>query len=169
MFRAFMVVPLLAFLSWPWAGLDARPKGRSASQSAADGVTHPLDPLTAVEHSRTYQVVRAHFAASAALPDEALLFPYVALDEPPKASVIGWDGGAFTRRSTIHVLHPPSNRTWIATVDLQSDTVTHLELVTSGQPAVTAEEFAVADELVHAYEPWQEAMRAWCRAQGRLR
>jgi primary-amine oxidase len=122
---------------------------------------HPLEPLTAGEHRVAYDVVRAHFAAATDLPNEPLLFPYIALREPVKAFVRNWNGEPFPREATVHVLHAPSNRTWVATADLRAGRVTRLELAPSGsQPAVTAEEYVVADELVHAYAPWQAAMRA---------
>lgn len=123
--------------------------------------SHPLEPLSADEHRAAYESVRAHFAAATPLPDEALLFPFIALREPAKSFVRSWTGGDIPREATVHVLHAPSNRLWIATVDLRAGTVSRLELAPAGtQPAVTAEEYVVADELVHAYEPWQAAMRA---------
>ncbi|MFL6247106.1 MAG: hypothetical protein ACJ74H_13830 [Thermoanaerobaculia bacterium] len=123
---------------------------------------HPLEPLSADEHLAAYAIARAHFVAGAALPDDALLFPFIALKEPAKSIVRNWSGGqGFPREATVHVMHAPSNRTWVATVDLIGSRVTQLELLPSGtQGAVTTEEYVIADELVHAYEPWIEAMRA---------
>jgi primary-amine oxidase len=61
----------------------------------------------------------------------------------------------------VHVLHPPSNRTWVVTVDLRGARVSRIDLAPAGtQPAVTAEEYVVADEIVRAYTPWAAAMRA---------
>lgn len=127
----------------------------------AAAAAHPLEPLSAEEHVAAFDVVRTHFANGAGLPSEALLFPYIALQEPAKALVRSWTSGAdFPRSATVHVLHAPSNRVWIATVDLKGGRVAKLEHAPAGtQPAVTAEEYVVADELVHAYEPWQDAMR----------
>lgn len=132
-----------------------------ALTTAVSAASHPLDPLSADEHRRAYDVVRAHFAALPSLPDEPLLFPYIALREPAKAFVRGWTGGPFPREATVHVMHAPSNRTWIATVDLLANTVTDLDLAPEGtQPAVTAEEYVVADEIVREYGPWIAAMEA---------
>jgi primary-amine oxidase len=141
---------------------EARPR-RARTATVVDVVTaaHPLVPLTADEHRAAYEIARAHFAASSALPDDGLLFPYLALREPSKASVLAWRGGAFAREATLHVLHAASNRTWVATIDLRTSTVSGLMLLPAGtQPAVTAEEYVIADALVREYQPWQEAMRA---------
>ena len=127
----------------------------------AFAAAHPLEPLSAEEHEAAFAIVRAHFAAGLGLPPDALLFPFIALEEPPKAVVKSWTGGDFPRAATVHVMHLPSNRTWIATVDLRTGSVTSLQLTPTGtQPAITASEFVLADELVRAYEPWLAAMRA---------
>src|SRR5688500_17095490 len=129
--------------------------------TVANAASHPLEPLSADEHRIAYDAVRTFFAAEANLPDGPLLFPYIALNEPPKESVRNWAGApVFPREATVHVLHAPSNRLWIATVDVAAGTVRTVVSTPQGtQAAVTAEEYVVADELVHAYEPWQEAMR----------
>lgn len=123
-------------------------------------VAHPLEPLTADEHLAAFAIVRTHFAGEAALPDENLLFPFIALHEPPKSFVRSWTGAPdFPRQATVHVLHPPSNRLWIVTVDLRESRVTELDLAPPGtQPAVTLEEYGIAEEIVRAFEPWRAAM-----------
>ena len=112
----------------------------------------PFEPLSAGEHRRAYELAGAQIA------EEEILFPYIALREPAKAAVLS--GASVAREATVHVLHPPTNRLWIATVDLTAERVTRLELEEEGQGAVTAEEYVIADELVRAYEPWAAAMRA---------
>jgi primary-amine oxidase len=127
----------------------------------AIAAAHPLEPLSADEHGAAYGITRLLFAADTALPHDALLFPYIALREPAKAFVRSWSGGDFPREATVHVLHAPSNRTWVATVDLRAGRVSRLDLLPPGtQPAVTAEEYVVAEELVRAHEPWRAAMQA---------
>lgn len=105
-------------------------------------------------------MVRAHFAARG-LPTEPLLFPAIELNEPPKALVRAWSAGQrFPREAKAQVMHYPSNRTWVAIVDLVAERVSALTLQPKGtQPPVTAEEFVVADAIVRAYEPWRAAMR----------
>lgn len=141
---------------------EARTRIARAKANDVSGPTHPLEPLSSDEHLAAFSRVQAHFAANASLPDDALLFPFIALREPAKATVRAWNGstGDFPRQATVHVLHAASNRLWIVTVDLRAGRVIDIELAPSGtQPAVTAEEYVAADEIVHAYEPWQEAMR----------
>ncbi|HET7433326.1 MAG TPA: hypothetical protein VFN10_01300 [Thermoanaerobaculia bacterium] len=153
-----MVLAVCLVLSWIGNAEARRP--RVKTNAAASIATHPLEPLTADEHAAAYAIVRAHFAATSGLPHDALLFPFIALHEPAKAFVRGWTGGDFPRNATVHVLHPSSNRLWIVTVDLRAQRVTDIELAPAGtQAAVTAEEYVIADELVHDYAPWQDAMR----------
>jgi primary-amine oxidase len=122
--------------------------------------THPLEPLSAGEHTAAAEIVRAHFIAENGLPDEALLFPFMALREPAK-SVVRASTALFPRLAVVHVFHPPSNRLWIVTVNLLAARVTDLDLAPAGtQPAVAAEEYVVADEIVREYGPWAAAMRA---------
>lgn len=131
-----------------------------AGTLSAQLITHPLQPLSADEHRLAYDAVRTRLEASGVAP-ESLLFPYIALREPAKSSVLTWAGGSFTREATVHAFHGPSNRLWIATVDLRAGNVTHLETAPAGtQPAVAAQEYLVAADLVAAYEPWRAAMRA---------
>ncbi len=119
-----------------------------------------FEPLSANEHLAAYDIVRAHFVAATDLPDEALLFPYLALREPAK-SIVRNGGPAFPREATVHVLHAPSNRLWIVTIDLRTERVAQVEFAPAGtQPAVTFTEYVTADELVRAYAPWAAAMRA---------
>jgi primary-amine oxidase len=155
------ILSLLIVLAAFAEPLSARPRGVRTTMVRASAAAHPLEPLSADEHRVAYDAVRAFFTADANLPDEPLLFPYLALNEPAKQFVRNWSGALdFPREATVHVLHAPSNRLWIATVDLRARSVRQIVMMPPGtQPAVTAEEYIVADELVHAYEPWQAAMR----------
>lgn len=130
------------------------------ARSASGAPDHPLEPLSPGEFEATYRIVRAHFAANG-LPTEPLLFPSIALSEPRKAFVLGWSPGAdIPREARAQVMHYPSNRLWVAVVDIARANVTSLQLQPRGtQAMVTADEFAAADEIVHAYEPWKAAMR----------
>ncbi|HEX8153127.1 MAG TPA: hypothetical protein VF698_08390, partial [Thermoanaerobaculia bacterium] len=64
-----------------------RPAKPAQRVPIGDVARHPLEPLTAGEHTAAFELVRAHFHASSALPHEALLFPLVVLREPAKAFV----------------------------------------------------------------------------------
>jgi primary-amine oxidase len=137
--------------------------GCTTSVKAADPVTatYPLEPLSAAETKSAFDILLKHFKAEESLPDEPLRFPIVVLDEPPKAFMLGYEQGkSFPRVARAEVLHYPTNRTWNVKVDLRAQRVTSAELAPEGaQPAATSSEFAAADEVVHAYEPWQRAMR----------
>jgi primary-amine oxidase len=130
--------------------------------TAARAAEHPLEPLTRTETGVAFETLIAQFRADPALPKDSLRFPLVALSEPAKSFVLAWSPGQpFPRHAELHVLHYPSNRTWVAEVDLEARRVVRLAAKPLGtQPAVGAEEFVVASELVHAYEPWKKALRA---------
>ena len=122
----------------------------------------PFDPLSADEHRQAFDITRAHFQAAANLPDDGLLFPYIARTEPNKMSALGL-GDAIVHhfRATLHVFHPMTNRLWIVQVDLLLQRVTSVVAAPAGtQPAVAAQEYVLADEIVRAYGPWAAAMRA---------
>jgi primary-amine oxidase len=127
----------------------------------AQAAEHPLEPLSAAEIRSAFEIVQARFHADAALPHEPLRFPIVVLAEPAKAFVLSWSPGKpFVRHALLQVLHYPSNQLWVAEVDLAQKSIVRLEAQPVGtQPAIGADEYAAIDRLVHAYEPWQRAVR----------
>jgi len=161
--RTFLVSsPLLVLLA---LGAIPRPAGAGTLAAATitkTAATHPLEPLSAAETQQTLATILSSFQATADLPKQDLRFPLVSLLEPPKSFVLAWhQGQAIPRAAQVQILHFPSNRTWVATVDLQKKTLLSLELQPLGtQPAVTSGEFSDADAIVHAYEPFRTAMRA---------
>src|SRR6187200_105811 len=96
--------------------------------------THPLEPLAAGEIRRAFTIVQSHFAAPAnGLPSTGLFFPALWLEEPAKAVVQAWQPGqAFPRRARVEVMHRPSNRMWVASVDLEARRVVSLALQPPG-------------------------------------
>ncbi len=130
-------------------------------REAGQVAEHPLEPLTRDEIQVAFVTLLAHFRADPALPKEALRFPLVALAEPEKAFVLGWSKGQpFVRRAEVHVLHHPSNRTWVAQIDLSARRLLRLDAQPAGtQAAATGDEFRIAAGLVRAYAPWQQALR----------
>ena len=123
---------------------------------------HSLDPLDATEIELGFTLLQAHFAADTELPDRDLLFPLLALREPEKA-LRSDDGSAApgARKAEAQVFHFPSNRTWLAELDLTARRLTRLTLAPLGtQPALSGDEYEVAAQLVRAHEPWREAVRA---------
>lgn len=123
-------------------------------------IANPLTPLTRAEIRKTHQIITAHFAEPAnKLPSDRLRIPILVLKEPSKAALLDARGPALPREASVEIFHYPTNRLWAATVDLKAGTLSSLVLKSTGtQPAVTADEFVVADALVHAYEPWKLAM-----------
>ncbi len=144
---------------------SGRPEQANQSRHAerlTNRIDHPLTPLSSAEIRTTHEIIAAHFTHPANhLPNKKLRIPILVLKEPAKSLLLNWrPGQSFPREVSVEVLHYPSNRLWAATVDLKTAAVKLLALKSAGtQPAVTAEEFVVADELVHAYEPWKQAMR----------
>lgn len=151
--HAFALVLVVAGSPWPMAAV---PDARAASTSA----THPLEPLSAAEFTRACEIVRGRLSAMN-LPTEHILHPFIALDEPPKAFVLAWrPGEPFPRAAIVHVLHYPSNRLWVATVDLLEERVRSFARQRAGtQAASMFAEYDAADALVRAHAPWREAMR----------
>src|SRR6201991_5246350 len=109
--------------------------------SIARAADHPLEPLSKSEIQAAFTATLARFKADEALPDAALRYSMVALVEPPKSFVLAWSPGKpFARKAMVQVLHYPSNRFWVAEVDVKKKKVTKLEQRPMGtQPAVTSE------------------------------
>ena len=70
-------------------GQPAAARGRAPPPAAAPA-RHPLAPLTAAETAAAARL------ALDACPGARLV--YCALEEPPRETVLGWDGGAVPRR-----------------------------------------------------------------------
>jgi primary-amine oxidase len=129
--------------------------------SVARAAEHPLEPLAPSEIQAAFEVVQATFLADQELPDQPLRFSMVVLAEPPKSFVLGWTPGtSFPRSALVQVLHYPSNRLWVAEVDLLAHALTKIELRPAGtQGQLTSEEFVAASDLIYAYEPFSQAIR----------
>lgn len=147
-----------ASIAWGHAGRSSRADQSRSAPSRA--IEHPLTPLTPAEIRKTHEIVAAHFTNPASpLPKDKLRIPILALKEPAKAALLGERGSALPREASVEIFHYPSNRLWAATVDLKTAALKSLALKNTGtQPAITADEFVAADELVHAFEPWKLAM-----------
>ena len=124
-------------------------------------IEHPLTPLSPAEIRKTHEIITAYFTNPANhLPSDKLRIALLVLKEPTKEALLAWrPGQIIAREASVDILHYPSNRLWSAQVDLKKGIVKSLSLTSAGtQPSVTADEFVVADQLVHDYKPWQEAM-----------
>jgi primary-amine oxidase len=116
---------------------------------------HPLDPLTAEEVEAASEILR-----SARELGEGSKFVYVALKEPAKEVVLGYQPGTEVEREAFVLLRDTAGRrTYEAVVSLTSRTVSSWREVPNVQPPIMFEEFLAAEEAVKKDPRWQEAMR----------
>ena len=102
-----------------------RSEENSQEKSAA---RHPLAPLTVAEAGGA-----ARAALEAVGPESRLA--YVALAEPPKEVVRGWDGAPLPRAALAVVYSKRERLTWMVTVSLADETVT-AKVPVAGRAAV---------------------------------
>ena len=115
----------------------------------------PLDPLTAAEISKTFEVIEA----SDKYPAGAF-FPIVTLKEPPKAELLAWDPGEpFRREAFANVYSRAANRLFEAVVDLKTQKLISWVERPGVQPAVSISEYAAADAVVRGDARWRKAIR----------
>ncbi len=125
----------------------------SAQVSSQEVVTHPLDPLSAdeirlavaalVESGRVTPEARAHI---------------VALADPPKSEILGWQPGDPMRRRAFVVLRI-RGRTYEAIVDPATQSVESWQHIENAQPPITSSEWLLAEPALKADPRWQAAMR----------
>jgi primary-amine oxidase len=135
----------------------APPSGRgrpAATLGASAAATDPLDPLSADEIQTTFKVIEQ---ARNLAP--GTFFPIVRLDEPAKATAAWSPGTQFPRRAFANVFDHSANKLYEAVVDLRAKQLVSWTPRASAQPAVYLSEYGMADALVHAYEPFKQAMR----------
>jgi primary-amine oxidase len=149
--RALVLIGCCCWLGWNAAHARAEP--------------HALDPLTQAELRQSFAILRAHLdQAGAELPQQDWLVPLLALREPDKrAHDASTDAGTSKppRRAEAQLLHWPSNRTWLAELDLDANKLSAWSLAAAGtQPALSGEEYEVAAKLLREHAPWQSAVRA---------
>src|SRR5690348_6222034 len=119
--------------------------------------THPLDPLTAGEIERAWQIVRAE-KATALGPHVRAIF--VMLHEPPKDAVLRHrPGDPVDRAAFVVLIDSGDGRTYEAVVGLAEGRVRHWVHVPTAQPAIVLDEFVECEAAVRADPRWQEALR----------
>jgi primary-amine oxidase len=119
--------------------------------------THPLDPLTAGELERAWEIVRAEKAAVLG-PQVRVIF--VMLHEPPKDVVLRHRAGdAVDRAAFVVLIDSGAGRTYEAVVGLADGRVRSWEHVAGAQPAIVLDEFVECEAAVRADPRWQAAMR----------
>ncbi|MGQ0540379.1 MAG: primary-amine oxidase [Blastocatellia bacterium] len=117
--------------------------------------SHPLDPLSASEIENSVKILRG-------IKDfpKIALFSTVQLHEPSKESVLSFKpGNDYRREAFAIVLDRQRNKTYEATVDLQTNKLMSWKEIPGVQPLVFLGEYEVVDELVRADERWQAAMK----------
>src|SRR5829696_7079646 len=130
-------------------------RGRAPARLAAPAATDALDPLTADEIRTTFTVIEQSRPLA-----RGTFFPLVKLDEPAKAGS-GWTlRKPLARRAFANVFDRDANALYEAVVDLKAKKLVSWTRRQGEQPAVYLSEYAAADEIVHAYGPFQQAMRA---------
>lgn len=117
-------------------------------------VSHPLEPLTGDEVAAAATLLRD----LKDLPPTAR-FVFVALHEPAKADVMGWDGSPLPREAHVVLYERPSRTTVEAVVSLTDRALVSWTEVPGVQPSIMAEEFESCEAIVQADPRWQEAMR----------
>jgi primary-amine oxidase len=112
--------------------------------SPATGVRHPLEPLTADEVRAAVEILK-----STGKVTPSTRFVSVALTEPDKASVHGFDGEASTHREAFAVLFDnAANACYEASLSLSDKKILSWEHVPGVQPTMTIDEQVECEQAV---------------------
>jgi primary-amine oxidase len=118
-------------------------------------ITHPLEPLTAAEITTAVSVLKKEKALS-----DRVVFPNLSLRDPDKAKVLAFKlGSPIPREAFVVVLEPAKNKTYEAIVDLKKASILSWKEVSSGQPGLVDDDYAVLSTLAKADPLWQAAMK----------
>jgi primary-amine oxidase len=116
---------------------------------------HPLDPLSAAEIERAWEIVRTERALG---PRVRVIF--IMLHEPAKKVVLAHrPGDAVERAAFVVLVDSGPGKTYEAVVSLSGGRVLSSEHVPGAQPAIVLDEFVDCEAAVRADPRWQEAMR----------
>ncbi len=123
--------------------------------ATSTSTAHPLDPLTAEEITRAWEILRAQRDVA---PRARVVS--IALHEPPKEVVLGHRAGdAVARAAFAVVMDRGTGKTYEAVVSLSDGRVVSWDHVPGVQPAIILDEFFECEAAVRADPRWQEAMR----------
>jgi primary-amine oxidase len=126
------------------------------SPPASRPALHPLEPLSAQEVQRAIQAIR-----EAGKVTPTTRFVSVALREPEKGLVHGWDGDTTPSRTAFAVLFDnATNRCHEATVSLADGALLAWEHVPGAQPTMTIDEQVECEQAVLASPEFKAALRA---------
>ena len=116
---------------------------------------HPLDPLSAAEITRAWDIVRTERALG---PRVRVIF--IMLHEPDKKIVLAHrPGDAVERAAFVVLVDSGPGKTYEAVVSLSGSRVLSWEHVPGAQPAIVLDEFVDCEAAVRADPRWQAAMR----------
>ncbi len=125
---------------------------QTAPGQAETALRHPLAPLTVPEAADACRLaLGAGFGSGTRLV-------YCALDEPPKETVLGWDGGAVPRQVLCVLYEKPAGMTWLVTVSLDDEAVVSRVPVPGAQPPIMMDEWVANSEQIKADPGFQAAM-----------
>ncbi len=116
-------------------------------------VRHPLAPLSAQELATACRIVK-----SSGLVGSSVRIVWCALDEPPKETVLGWNGERLPRRALCAVYERTGRRTSLLTVSLDDNVVILSSSTTGVQPQILDEEWFAGAECIKADPRYQNAM-----------
>ena len=123
--------------------------------TAPAATAHPLDPLTAAEIERAWEILTAERS-----PGSNSRVIFIMLHEPDKKVVLGHrPGDAVERAAFVVLVDGATGRTHEAVVSLSRGRVLSWEHLPGVQPAIVFDEFVECEAAVRADPRWQEAMR----------
>ena len=126
-----------------------------ATTDTRTGTAHPLDPLSAGEIARAWELIRAKQA-----PGPRTRVISITLHEPAKDVVLRHQPEAFVEREAFVVLLDNATRTtYEAVVSLTKEGVVSWTAVPGVQPSIVFDEFFECEAAVRADAGWQDAMR----------
>jgi primary-amine oxidase len=128
------------------------------AQATADSVStpvppvrHPLAPLTVAEAGAACRL-----ALAATGPGTRVA--YCALAEPPKETVLGWDGSPVAREVACVLYERPARQTWQVTVSLDTAAVVAKVAAPGAQPPIMVEEWLASSAQIKADPGFRAAM-----------
>jgi primary-amine oxidase len=122
----------------------------TTARSAEVSARHPLAPLTVEEAAAAARLALAATGEGARLV-------YVALAEPDKSVVLGWDGTPAPRKALAVTYAKPAGLTWMITIDLAAGAVAAKVPVPGAQPPIMIEEWMADAEGIKADPSFQAA------------
>ncbi|WP_008314860.1 primary-amine oxidase [Leptolyngbya sp. PCC 6406] len=116
--------------------------------------THPLEPLTPEEISAAVAILRREKSLGA-----SARFASVTLNEPPKATVLGFKlGDAIEREAFAIVLDNATAQTYEAVISLATGSVKSWQHIPGVQPPIMLDEFVECEAAVKASPEFQAAI-----------